>query len=111
MQELVFQIQGSAPEPYEVRIVRREGNNLSAYCTCPAADSGKHCKHRVGILTGKPEGIVGKRDIDISTVQSWVRGTDIENVLHELQKAEDHLESIKNEVARLKKTLAKVMLD
>lgn len=111
MQELQFKIKGSSDTPYSIRIVRREDGNLSAYCTCQAADNGLHCKHRIGVLSGKPAGVVGDRSADLKIVQSWVKGSDIEAVMLELQAAEDQLEEIKTKVARLKKTLARAMLD
>lgn len=111
MQELRFQIQGSAADPYDIRIVRRDDGNVSAYCTCPAAENGQHCKHRIGLLTGEPEGIIGNRASDIKAVISWVQGSDIETALQELRNAEEQLESLKSKVSRLKKSLAKSMLD
>jgi len=49
-----FSVQGSAPEPYHV-LFRRNGANLSAYCTCPAGENGMYCKHRIRILQGLAE--------------------------------------------------------
>ena len=111
MEELIFQIQGSESEPYQVRIVRREGGNVSAYCTCQAAGNGMHCKHRIGLLTGKPEGVIGKRKEDAETVALWVKGSDIEPILTELQASETQLESLKARIAKLKKLVARAMLD
>ena len=67
-QELVsFLVQGSAPEPYHV-LFRRNGANLSAYCTCPAGENGMHCKHRIRILQGLAEGIVSENVADVQKV-------------------------------------------
>jgi len=111
MEELIFQIQGSELEPYQVRVVRREDGNVSAYCTCQAASNGMHCKHRIGLLTGKPEGVIGKRKQDAETVALWVRGSDIERILTEIETSETELESLKARIAKLKKLLARAMLD
>jgi uncharacterized Zn finger protein len=113
MQELTFHVQGSDVEPYEVRIVHREDGKLSAYCTCQAGSNGMHCKHRIGILTGNAENLVDAKKLttELQTVCTWFQGSDIETALNELRKAERELEAIKATVSRLKKTLAKAMLD
>ena len=111
MNELQFEVQGSAAEPYEVVIKRRDEQNLSAYCSCPAGQNGMHCKHRIGILIGKPKGVVGDRADDLKTIETWVDGSDIASSLFELNAAEAELESLKSKVKKLKKTLAKAMLD
>jgi uncharacterized Zn finger protein len=59
MEETYFIVQGSADEPYKVTF-RRKGNNLSAYCTCPAGENGQYCKHRFRILAGCDDGIVSE---------------------------------------------------
>jgi uncharacterized Zn finger protein len=48
MEEICFLVQGSAEEPYKVTF-RKKGNNLSAYCTCPAGENGQYCKHRIEV--------------------------------------------------------------
>ena len=111
MDELLFEIQGSEIEPYQIRIVRRDNRSVSAYCTCQAAGNGMHCKHRVGLLTGKPEGVIGKREADIETVVSWVKGSEVEMILSELQQAASQIELLKSRISELKKLLAKAMLD
>jgi uncharacterized Zn finger protein len=113
MQELIFHVQGSEDEPYEIRIVRQDEGKLSAYCTCQAGTNGMHCKHRIGILTGKPENLIEpkKNKESLLTVAGWFRGSDIEAVLTQLTAAEEEYEAIKSKISRLKKSLAKAMLD
>ena len=113
VQELIFHVRGSKDEPYEIRIIHRDEGKLSAYCTCQAGSNGMHCKHRIGILTGKPENVIEhpKNKDSLLTVAGWVKGSDIEAVLNELHAAENELEKIKFTVVRLKKSLAKAMLD
>lgn len=50
-----FRIQGSADDPYAVKITL---SPLSASCTCPAGQWAVVCKHRTQILLGKDPGIV-----------------------------------------------------
>ena len=111
MNELKFEVKGSAAEPYEVDVIRRDEKKLSAYCSCPAGQNGMHCKHRIGILVGKPKGVVGDRTDDLETVRTWVTGSDIEESLTELHTSEIALEKLKSKVKKLKKSVAKAMLD
>jgi len=110
MEEITFQIQGSAPEPYVVRF-RRNGNNISAHCTCPAGAVGQYCKHRTRIIEGCDEGIVSLNKGDIGKVVSWLPGSDLEAALRDVRDAEDRFESAKKELAAFKKKLAKTLMD
>jgi hypothetical protein len=63
-----FLVQGSAAEPYVISFRRRDAKNISAYCTCPAGESGMSCKHRIRILRGLIEGIVSSNSADVTVV-------------------------------------------
>ncbi|WP_198780321.1 hypothetical protein [Shewanella putrefaciens] len=41
-----FNVQGSQPEPYEVKFLL-ENNKLSIVCNCRAGVHGKKCKHKM----------------------------------------------------------------
>ncbi len=45
MQIWNFNVQGSQPEPYEVKFLL-ENNKLSIVCNCRAGVHGKKCKHK-----------------------------------------------------------------
>ena len=111
MQEITFLVQGSAPEPYEVSFVKRSEANLSAYCTCPAGENGKHCKHRSEILTGSVDGIVSDNLEEVQTVCAWMVGTDVEAALMETLQLEKEGDRIKKALAAAKKKLATAMRD
>ncbi len=113
MQDLIFFVQGSQDEPYKIRIVRSDEGELSAYCTCEAASNGMHCKHRIGILTGKPENLLESKENreSLLTVAEWVKGSAIESVLIQLNAAEDEFKAIKSKISRLKKMLARAMVE
>lgn len=83
-----FLVQGSQSDPYRVTF-EKEGNNLNAYCTCAAGANGQSCKHRLRILSGNHEGLIGG-DIDNALiVVGWICGTDVEHYLKRLIEAED----------------------
>lgn len=108
METITFSVQGSAEDPYSVEF-RKEGTNLTAYCTCPAGAVGQYCKHRFRILQGEPEGIVGDRAADVKKVASWLAGTDVEAAMAELARAETEFEQAKKNVSALKKKLARAL--
>src|SRR6266567_3653750 len=98
MEKKVFFVQGSAKEPYKVTF-QKNGNNLSAYCTCPAGDNGQYCKHRFNILGKILAGIVSGNEIDVEIVESWLSGTDVEAALNELMDAEEKFALAKHGLA------------
>jgi hypothetical protein len=108
MEELLFLVQGSAEEPYRVSF-RKHGNNLSAYCTCPAGQNGQYCKHRFRILGGSAEGIVSGNSEDVLIVKSWLPGTDVEAALLGVTEKEILLEKAKKDLSAVKKKLARTL--
>jgi len=110
MKELIFLVQGSAKEPYKVTF-QKDGNNLSAYCTCAAGDNGQSCKHRFKILGGITAGIVSANEPDVEIVTTWLSGTDVESALNDVMNAEEQFEIAKLKLSAAKKQLAKVFRD
>lgn len=110
MEEFVFYVQGSATEPYKVTF-RKDKENISAYCTCPAGSNGQYCKHRFNILSGIIDGIVSQNSSEVALIVSWLTGTDVEAALNDLADAENQFELSKLRVATAKKRLARAFRD
>ena len=108
MQELVFLVKGSSSDTYEITFIK-DGDSLTALCTCPAGQFGNVCKHRVGILDGKFGSITSDNADQAPTVTEWLVGTDVEAALSALREAEKFNECSKDDLAMLKKTLARAM--
>lgn len=108
MKQIVFLIKGSAAAPYEVTFIK-DGENLSALCTCPAGQFGNSCKHRTSILEGKGSVVFDNDPTDALTVRSWLKGTDIESALAAVREAEAAAEPSKERLVAAKKALAKAM--
>jgi len=108
MEQLVFHVKGSSPEPYEITFIK-DGASLTALCTCPAGQFGGMCKHRVAILEGKSKGITSNNADKVSTVTAWLVGTDVEAALNELETAQKIKDFPKDELAVLKKNLGRAM--
>ena len=108
MNELKFLVKGSAPQPYELIFIK-DGASLTAICNCPAGAHGNFCKHRIGILDGKPKGLVSDNAEQVTTVVEWLVGTDVEAALHALRAIEKDKTVPKSDLAAAKKKLARAM--
>ncbi len=108
MEQLVFLVKGSSADAYEVTFIK-DGASLTALCTCPAGQFGNSCKHRVTILDGKSVSISSDNADRVAVVTEWLVGTDVETALGELRAAEKNPERTKEDVAALKKKLARAM--
>lgn len=108
MEQLIFHVKGSSSDAYEVTFIK-DGASLTALCTCPAGQFGGSCKHRVAILDGKSASISGDNANQVATVTAWLVGTDVEAALAELREGEKNSECSKDDIAALKKKLARAM--
>lgn len=111
MERIVFEVQGSAADPYQVAFSKANSENMTATCTCVAGTKGIYCKHRIGILKGEKRGIVSGNQADVDRIVEWVKGTDIEKALSEIAECEDALTLAEAKLAKAKKALAKSMKD
>lgn len=108
MEQLVFHVKGSSSEPYELTFIK-DGDSLTALCTCPAGQFGNVCKHRVSILDGQAGAVSGDNASQVSVVTGWLAGTDVEAALLELREAEKSAETTKDDLAVLKRKLGRAM--
>lgn len=108
LSELVFQVKGSSPEPYEITFIK-DGDSLTALCSCPAGQFGNFCKHRIAILEGDGTAIVGDNGNRVSTVIDWLHGTDVETALAEYRDAEKSRDLPKPALVAAKRKLARAM--
>ena len=87
---------GSGIEPYEVSFLKN-GNNLNAYCSCPAGMNGQHCKHRFDILEGSSKGVARDNIDQVKAVAGWRHGTGVEEALFMLKRWELKIAKLKKE--------------
>jgi uncharacterized Zn finger protein len=109
METIDFLVQGSAAKPYEL-LFSRDGNKITAFCSCPAGDSGTACKHRLSILAGIKAGVVSNNSDQVKVVAAWLRGSNLAARMEELDQAEMAAENAKKAVSVAKKRLAAAML-
>lgn len=108
MDELSFLVKGSAADPYEVTFIK-DGDSLTALCTCPAGQFGNFCKHRIAILDGDAKAIVSDNANRVSTIVEWLKGTDVALALAEFRNVEQDGGASKSTLAAAKKKLARAM--
>lgn len=102
MEQTTFKVKGSAAEPYELTFIK-DGESLTALCTCPAGEFGNVCKHRTSILDGRTTAITSGNEDEVLKVCEWLKGTDVEAALNELRAAEkagEELVAAKRKLAR-----------
>jgi len=108
VQELIFVVKGSSSGTYEITFIK-DGDSLTALCTCPAGQYGNFCKHRVAILDGRADAISSDNAAKAPTIAEWLAGTDVEAALNELREAEKIPAFPKDEMTVLKRKLARAM--
>jgi uncharacterized Zn finger protein len=108
IETIVFQVQGSSPEPYRVTF-ERKNLGVRAFCTCPAGQNGTSCKHRTLLLQGVVDDIVGGKIEDLGVLAGWVRGTRLGLAVEQLDDAELLLQQAKLRLANAKHALASAM--
>ena len=108
MNELKFQVKGSSPQPYEITFIK-DGDSLTALCTCPAGEYGNFCKHRIAILDGNGRAIVSDNADLVETVLGWLPGTDVAVALSEFRAIEGAKDEPKSALVAAKRKLARAM--
>ena len=108
MEQLVFDVKGSSKDPYEITFIK-DGDSLTAICTCPAGTYGNFCKHRIAILDGNASAIVSSNADQAPTVVRWLAGSDVEAALTAFRAAEKADDPEKKELNTAKRKLARAM--
>ncbi|MGI9236887.1 MAG: SWIM zinc finger family protein [Woeseiaceae bacterium] len=108
LSELTFQVKGSSTEPYDVTFIK-DGDSLTALCSCPAGQFGNFCKHRIAILDGNGQAIVSENSDRVATVVDWLQGTDVAAALAEFRAIEKSSEEPKSSLVAAKRKLARAM--
>ena len=106
MEQLTLHVKGSSADPYELTFIK-DGNSLTALCTCPAGNFGNFCKHRIAILDGDAAAVIDNDGDKVSKVTEWLVGTDVESALAKVREAATS--NSKTELADAKRKLARAM--
>ncbi|MBF0342332.1 MAG: hypothetical protein HQL95_15410 [Magnetococcales bacterium] len=109
MPELFFQVQGPQGRPYEI-MIRKIGKNMTATCTC-SAGVDDICQHRINILSGSTQEIIGTNADDVKKVVSWIAGTDVGKAMHHMVESIKLLENAQEDFNSARKRLVKALKD
>ncbi len=100
----------SSGNPYTVRFYLEE-NEISAFCSCPAGDNRKLCKHLKRIIAGDDSILFDSNQKNIFLkINSHLERTSIPILLSELNESEILLENAQKNVKKAKKALEKAVL-
>jgi uncharacterized Zn finger protein len=99
--KLVFHVQGSAPEPYELTFKVVGENRIRCTCTCPAGGSAVPCKHRLTLIL---EALESETELT-----SMIKGSPLVAAVLDIFRAEDGLETAKRAVSDAKKKVGRLM--
>lgn len=108
MQRLEFMVEGSKGDEYRI-IFERDGDNLNAYCSCPAGDSGTYCKHRFALMDGEVEDLLSDNETDVTILKEMMAGTDVERIYKEVVATQAEYDKIGQRLKAIKKELARAM--
>ena len=100
----------SSGNPYTVRFYLRE-DSISAFCSCPAGDNRKLCKHVIRIMNGDDSILFDPTQKHLlARIVSHLENTDIPFLVSQLIKSQILLENAEKNVKKTRKTLEKVIL-
>lgn len=103
-----FSIQSkSSGEIYQVEVVE-QGRTAIITCTCPAAENGQSCWHRLAIITGSGEGVVDGANNLTAAAKAFV-GSKAAECIAELTALERQKADITRRISATKKLLANAM--
>jgi hypothetical protein len=105
---ITFAVQGSSPEPYCVTF-QRDQSELRAFCSCQAGQNGIYCKHRIGLLRGVVDGLVGGNIDELILLANWLPDSQLGFALRQFDAAEFALEQAKDHLASTKKAVSSAM--
>jgi len=81
---LVYLVQGSASEPYEIIFY---SDPFSISCDCTAGENGLPCKHRLAILSGQDPGIIEGDTSFLPKIAEAAKYTDLFDILDAWENA------------------------
>lgn len=108
MEQFTIQVKGSSSEPYELTFIK-DGDSLTALCTCPAGSFGNLCKHRVAVLDGKSAAVLDDDKAKVPQAVEWLVGSDVEKALLDMRKLESTADASKDALVAAKRKLARAM--
>ncbi|MFA5292508.1 MAG: hypothetical protein WC496_05670 [Phycisphaerae bacterium] len=89
-----------------------EENKIAVFCSCPAGDNRKLCKHVRQIIAGNDSILYDKNQKgELEEISNLLQKTQIPLLLSEINKSEELLEKTKMNIEKAKKNLEKAILN
>jgi SWIM zinc finger len=107
-QALEFFVQGSQVEPYRVTF-RKDGVKVAIFCTCRAGKQGDCCKHKLALIAGNDESIIGGNRHELNLTSVLLADGHIHAAIQTLNDADVALEIAKNNRKQAKHALSALM--
>ncbi|MEO5352273.1 MAG: hypothetical protein H7835_03555 [Magnetococcus sp. XQGC-1] len=98
MDELSFIVQVSNGTPHCSVTIGKEGDKLTALCSCDSGGAGTLCKHRLSILSGQTKWVISDNIAGVKLVRSWVAMTDVGQTIIRMVRAQKRLQEAKVQV-------------
>jgi len=100
----------SSGNPYTVRFYIDE-NSISAFCSCPAGDHRKLCKHVMRMINGDDSILYdSSQKAILNEICSHLKTTTIPSLFSELSESEILLKKAQKNVRKAKKAFEKAVL-
>lgn len=109
MSQVVFTVRsGSSDELYQLEASRTD-RGIRFTCTCPAGRTGSHCKHRLSILLNDTSSCVDVDAEAVAELQSMAEGSELVDLLREMNEAERAVVEAQANLKRAKKAVGKAL--
>ncbi len=109
-QNIEFNVRDSTLVECRVTFVK-DGDNLSAFCTCEMGQREQYCAHRLDILRGDTTSIVSDNIDEAASVAQWVVGTDVYSAMLEIEQWENRATDAERKLEAAKQRLGVAMRD
>lgn len=108
--EMRFVVRSSSGSGTYDLFVTRTQTGIRFACSCPAADNGTHCKHRVALLLGDAKMLVDGAPQDVARLRDLFRPSGIYEALTAIQQLERDVATAKAQIAVMKRQVAECMM-
>lgn len=105
---LTFLVAGSAAEPCRVEFLK-DGDRLTALCTCQAGQKRQACKHRLSLMAGYATGLAVENADGVLALTDLLPGTELHAAYQRVVEAERAAAAADKAVSLAKKELSRVM--
>lgn len=108
-EKLEFIVRSSPGDGAYRLTANRIGLGIRFMCSCPAAENGTHCKHRLALLIGDLTSLVSEDSNNVEELIKMVSCTSLANAILELTRLENEFEKAKQKLSKHKKIIARLM--